>query len=113
MMMAVIGKKDYAIGYDTLNRIGCEVKITHFRNCNKQCTCRFDNDFLEEEGIERGPANSPHLNPIEMLNIPIAETAETNCTPGFTTIQTLLVCASSSRTHGQQCHNRDLRIFNL
>jgi hypothetical protein len=25
----------------------------------------------------------------------------------------LLVCASSSRTHGQQCHNRDLRIFNL
>ena len=27
MMMAVIGKKDYAIGYDTLKWIGCEVKI--------------------------------------------------------------------------------------
>ena len=46
MMMAIIGKKDYAIGYDTLEWIGCEVKITHFRNCNKQYTCRFWNNWL-------------------------------------------------------------------
>ena len=41
MMMAIIGKKDYVIGYDTLEWIGCEVKSTHFRNCNKQYTWRF------------------------------------------------------------------------
>ena len=41
MMMAVIGKKDYVIGYDTLEWIGCEVKSTNFRNCNKQYILRF------------------------------------------------------------------------
>ena len=41
MMMAVIGKKAYAIGYVMLEWIGCEVKSNHFRNCNRQYTCRF------------------------------------------------------------------------
>jgi hypothetical protein len=41
MIMAIIGQKAYAIGYDTLEWTGYEVKSTHFRNCNKQHTCRF------------------------------------------------------------------------
>ena len=45
--MAVISKRDYAISYDMLEWIGCEVKNTHFRNCNEQYTCRFDN-FIEK-----------------------------------------------------------------
>ena len=46
MMMAVIGKKDYVIGYDTLEWKGCEVKSTHFKNCNKHYTCRFGSETI-------------------------------------------------------------------
>ena len=45
--MAVIGKKDYTIIYDVLEWIGCEVKSTHFRNCNKQYKCRFGSMLIK------------------------------------------------------------------